>query len=107
MMAHWSEPLEDAPSWVTVGGVTIAGHYNRALRRAVLLAKALEDAAAAGRALVLITPTISSTNRGGRTRTGDPLLPKQVRYQLRHTPTLTPDDAPERTRTSNLLIRSQ
>lgn len=24
--------------------------------------------------------------RGSRTRTGDPLLPKQVRYQLRHAP---------------------
>ena len=25
--------------------------------------------------------------RGGQTRTGDPSLPKRVRYQLRHTPT--------------------
>ena len=30
-----------------------------------------------------------SLSRGGQTRTDDPLLPKQMRYQLRYTPILT------------------
>lgn len=32
------------------------------------------------------SPSAKNPSRGGETRTHDPLLPKQVRYQLRHAP---------------------
>ena len=41
--------------------------------------------------------------RENRIRTCDPLVPNQVLYQTE----LFPDDAPSRSRTYNLLIRSQ
>ena len=38
------------------------------------------------RRLLYPTELLSHNGRGSRTRTGDPLLPKQVRYQLRYAP---------------------
>jgi hypothetical protein len=43
------------------------------------------------------------SNRENRIRTCDPLVPNQVLYQAE----LFPDNAPSRSRTYNLLIRSQ